>query len=126
MNWKITVDKENQYVEVSTTGIADTEDTRKMAMAIAEKCQNLKITRVLIDHSHLEGVGGSVPDIYMRPKEFFKIGVPVTMRIAAIIKAEHKEHFNFLELVLMNQGYDYVLFKEKGTALEWLISEVFV
>ncbi len=121
MDWEIKIDQGNQYVGVSSTGIADTENSLKMARAIFLECQRLKITRVLIDHRNLEDVAGSTPDVYTRPKEFFEIGVPVTIRIAVIIKPEHKEFFKFLELVLMNQGFDYKLFNEKDSALKWLL-----
>ncbi|RJP61592.1 MAG: hypothetical protein C4539_19560 [Ignavibacteriales bacterium] len=121
MDWEIKIDQGDQYVGVSTTGIADTENSLKMARAIFLECQRLKITRVLIDHKNLEDVVGSMPDIYTRPKEFHNIGVPVIMRIAVVIRKEHCEHFKFLELVLKNQGFNYALFYKKDLALNWLL-----
>ncbi len=122
MNWEITFNSGKQYLGVTTSGIAGTENTIKMAKAIAEECRRLKNTRVIIDHSKIEDVNGSMPDIYTRPKELHNIGVPVIMRIAVVIRQEHSEHFKFLELVLKNQGFNYALFYKKDLALDWLLS----
>jgi hypothetical protein len=92
-----------------------------MAKEIAHKMKANRVTRALIDHRNLVGVIGDISDIYNRPKLFRIIGVILRVKIAELIRPEHKEHFQFLETVCFNRGYRVSVFQEKEKALSWLL-----
>ena len=121
MNWDITIDERNKYVEIVTKGIADKDGSIEMAKTIAETMRHNRLTRALIDHRNITSVSGDEIDVYERPSLFRLIGTILGIKIAAIIKPEHKEHFGFLETVCLNRGYRYMVFFDKIDALKWLL-----
>ena len=124
MKWEITINVEQKYVEIITRGNADGEGSLKMAKAIAETMRQNKITKALIDHSHVDSVSGHVVDVYQRPKIFKLIGVILGIKIAEIIKPEHRAHFKFFETVCLNQGYNLSVFHDRDSAMNWLLGKV--
>jgi hypothetical protein len=121
MEWEISIHHEEKYIEVSTSGVADKEGSLKMAKVIKETMQQLRITRVLIDHRNIERVSGEIIEIYDRPKLLRLVGVILGVKIAEIIKPDHIRHFRFFETVCINQGFRISIFQEKSPALAWLL-----
>jgi hypothetical protein len=122
MEWKIEIIDENKYIEVITSGIADTDGSLNMAKEIKNTMKANRITKALIDHRNLVSVTGDILDIYDRPKIFRIIGVILRIKIAEIIKPEHLEHFKFFETVCVNRGYQLFVFQDKEKALSWLLT----
>jgi hypothetical protein len=121
MEWKIEIKGNKQYVEVITSGIADKDGSLNMAKAIAHTMRTNRITKALIDHRNLTGVTGDTLDIYKRPKLFPIIGMLLKVRVAEIIKPEHRDHFRFFETVCINKGYQISIFQNKEQARSWLL-----
>jgi hypothetical protein len=92
-----------------------------MAKDVADSMKRNRITRALIDHRGIQSVSGDVVDIYERPKILKLIGLILRIRIAELIKPEHKEHFEFLETVMINRGFIFSVFHDKVEALKWLL-----
>jgi phosphatidylserine decarboxylase len=86
-----------------------------------EKILRKKITKALIDHRNINSVSGGTLEVYERPKQFKEIGVIYGIKIAEVVKPEHKEFFNFLETVCINNGYGFSIFIDKKSALKWLL-----
>ena len=122
MEWTITVNEENQYVEVVTSGIADSDGSLNMAKAIPLAISNYKIKKILIDHRNITSASGRVADVYSRQKQFQDMGIVQGIKIAEIIKPEHTDFFKFFELVCKNRGYSFSVFNEKESALSWLLN----
>ena len=124
MEWKIEINDEtkykDRYIEIITSGIADNDNSLKMAKAITHTMKTNRITKALIDHRNLVDVTGSTMDIYNRTKLFRIIGVILRIKIAEIIKPEHMEHFKFFETVCVNRGYNISVFQDREKALSWL------
>lgn len=121
MEWEIAVHRDEKYIEVVTRGTANKENTLKMAKDVADSMKRNRITRALIDHSGIQSVSGDVVDIYERPKILKLIGLILRIRIAEIIRPEHKEHFEFFETVMNNRGFIFSVFHDKVEALKWLL-----
>jgi hypothetical protein len=121
MEWKIVINDEDRYVEVTTSGIADKDGSLDMAKAITHTMRTNRITKALLDHRNVVSVMGDTVDIYDRPKLFRIIGVILRIKIVEIIKPEHLEHFKFFETVCVNQGYQISVFQDKEKALAWLL-----
>ena len=121
MEWEIIVHDAPRYVEFMTKGIADEDGSLKMAKAVTHTMKSHRITKVLIDHRHIEDVTGSTTDVYNRPKLFKLIGVILGIKVAEIVRTEHLEHFQFLETVSVNQGYQLSIFQDREEALSWLL-----
>lgn len=49
MEWTITLNEENQYVEIVTSGIADRDGSLEMAKEISMVLSKAKVKKVLID-----------------------------------------------------------------------------
>ena len=121
MEWEIRIHNEENYVEVITKGVADKAGSLNMAKTITETMRQHRITRALIDHRNIESVSGETIEIYDRPKLLKMIGAILGIKIAEIIKPEHRKHFSFFETVCLNQGFKMSIFQEKLPALEWLL-----
>jgi hypothetical protein len=121
MEWTITIKEDNQYVEIVTIGVADRDGTLDMAKAIAIAMGKNKIKKALIDHRNINSVSGETVEVYQRPKQFEEIGVIRGIKVAEVVKPEHSEFFNFLETVCKNRGYNFSIFNDQKSALEWLL-----
>ncbi|MBT8489728.1 MAG: hypothetical protein KJN62_01640 [Deltaproteobacteria bacterium] len=121
MQWTITLNEENQYAEVVTSGIADRDGSLGMAKAISMTLSKKRIKKVLIDHRDIGTVSGETLEVYDRPVEFKEIGVITGIKIAEIVKQEHKQFFTFLETVCVNRGHMFSIFDDQKSALEWLL-----
>ncbi|MDB9822922.1 hypothetical protein OAC89_04400 [Deltaproteobacteria bacterium] len=122
MEWTITINEESRHVEIITSGIADKGGSLDMAKAIALALSKYKFKKILIDHRNICSVSGNTVDVYSRPKHFQEIGVIHGIKVAEVIKPEHKEFFRFLETVCVNRGYEFSMFNDKKPALEWLLN----
>ncbi len=120
MEWEITI--HSDYIEVVTSGVADSDSSKAMADVIKDIMRSNKTTRALIDHSQLDGVSANTIEIYERPGILkFIVGI-FRIKIAEIIKPEHREHFQFFETVCKNQGIQFSIFQDRKQAMEWLLS----
>jgi hypothetical protein len=68
MEWTISVNEEEEYVEVVTSGIADMGGSMVMAKELAEVMNKNNILKALIDQRSIESVSGGMADVYHRPK----------------------------------------------------------
>jgi hypothetical protein len=121
MEWTITLNKEEPYAEIATSGIATRRESFNMAKEIAVTLGEEKIKNVLIDHRNISAVSGDAMDVYYRPVEFQKIGMFLGIKVAEMVKPEHREFFNFLETVCVNRGYRFRIFDDRQSALDWLL-----
>ncbi len=122
MDWNIVIHDQDGYIEVVTSGVADSEGSLGMAQAIAQTMRSRRVTKALIDHRSVTEVIGGVSGTYSRPRLFRFLGVALGIRIAEVIRPEHEGHFKFFELVCVNQGYKLAVFQEKDKALAWLLA----
>jgi hypothetical protein len=123
MEWEITLHHDRKYIEIVTKGVADKDGSLAMAKKIAETMRHHRLTRALIDHTHIERISGKVVDVYERPKLFKIIGLILGIKIAEVINPEHGEFFRFLETVCTNQGYKFSIFHQRSAALAWLLEK---
>jgi hypothetical protein len=123
MEYQITIHSDLKYIEIMTKGFLDKDSSLDMAKTISKTMRHHRIKNALIDHRNVTNVSGEVTEIYDRPKLFSLIGVIFGIRMAVIIKSDHIEHFRFLETVCLNQGYNYTVFYDRSSALEWLLSK---
>jgi hypothetical protein len=121
MEWTITF--HDQYAEVITTGIADSQSTQEMAKAMTIELSKNERNKVLMDHSNIEGVIGNISEVYKRHEEFRGFGIPDPIKIAEIVKRSHMHFFSFLTTVLRNRGFNVEIFFTKDAALAWLLEE---
>jgi hypothetical protein len=120
MEWTISFLSDQQLVIIRTQGIANGTSSIEMAKAISKTMAEYKVVRCLIDHSAIESVSGNVAEIYYRPQELREVGIPSKVKIAEVVLQEHKEHFDFLETVCRNRGFDFRVFNDQESAIQWL------
>jgi len=121
MEWTLRLNEDRHYAEVVTSGTTDNVGSLAMVKAISSTLGETKIRRVLIDHRNISNVSGSIVDVYNRPKAFEEIGVFHNIKVAEVVKPEHRKFFDFLETVCVNRGYDFSIFEDEKSALEWLL-----
>ena len=121
MELTITINNENQYLDVVTSGDINKDNSLNMVEQIAFASIKNKIKKILIDHSRIDSVLGEILDVYGRPEEFKGKGVLCGIKVAEVIKPEHKEFFHFLETTCRNRGYQFKMFVDHKSALEWLL-----
>ena len=120
MEWTISFLPDQQIVVIQTHGIADEVSSIGMAKTILEVMTQYKALRCLIDHSAISSVSGSTAEIYYRPNRFVGIGVPFNVKIAEVVLPAHREHFGFLETVCRNRGFNFCMFDDRESAIQWL------
>jgi len=120
MEWTVSFLPDERIVVVKTYGLADENGSIQMAKIISKTMAQHLARLCLVDHSFLDGVSGSVVDVYDRPKGLIRIGVPRGIKIAEIVLPEHRKHFAFLETVCRNRGFDFRIFSDRETAIQWL------
>ena len=123
MEWEIIIHQAHNYIEVVTKGVADKDDSLEMAKIITKTMRSNRFAKAMIDHRSIEKATGNIIEIYERPKLFRVLGVALGIKIAEIINPDHFEHFHFLETVCRNRGYNFSIFYEKISALEWLLEK---
>jgi hypothetical protein len=122
MNWEIFYHHREGYIEVVTSGPADKESSLSMAKELNHAMRSNRLTKALIDHRKISSVTGSIIDIYQRPKILRILGVLLHIKIAEIIRPDHREHFRLLGDAGTIQGYQFSIFEDRDAALRWLLS----
>jgi hypothetical protein len=120
MEWTISFLSDQQIAVIQTQGVADEVTSLEMAKSIAQTLEQYKAIRCLIDHSAISSVSGGAVEVYYRPQELREIGVPPRIKIAEVVLPAHQAHFGFLETVCRNRGFDFSLFKDRESAIQWL------
>jgi hypothetical protein len=120
MEWTISFLSDQQVVFIKTQGVADETSSLAMAKSIPEAMIEYKAMRCLIDHSAIGSVSGAVVKIYYRPQELREAGVHPMVKIAEVVLPAHKAHFDFLETVCRNRGFDFRIFNDQESAIQWL------
>jgi len=120
MEWTISFLPDQQIVVIQTLGVADETSSAEMAKSIAKTMAQHKAMRCLIDHTAISSVSGNTIEIYYRPKGLSEIGIPAKVKIAEVVLPAHKEHFDFLETVCRNRGFDFCTFDDRESAIQWL------
>ena len=123
MEWKSSFLSDQQIVVIQTYGIADDAGSLEMAKNISRVMMQYKAARCLIDHSAIISVSGSSVEIYYRPQGLTETGIPSEVKIAEVVRPVHKEHFGFLETVFRNRGFDFRVFDDRESAIQWLINK---
>ena len=113
--------EDQQMVLVITKGIADARSSSQMSKSISQYMRKIKARRCLIDHTEIQMFTGKTLEIYQRPNEIIKLGIPFNIRIAALILPIQAEHFQFLETVSLNRGIGYKTFFDREAAIKWLM-----
>jgi hypothetical protein len=122
MEWKTSFLKEQRIVVFETSGVADGAGSFEMAKSISGTMAVHLATRCLIDHTGISSISASISDAYYRPQRVFKFNIPVRIKIAEVVLPAHKRHFDFLETVFRNRGFDFRVFSEREPAIKWLMT----
>lgn len=97
MERTITVGDQGACAEVTTSGVADKAGSLAMVEAIAETLDEAGIKRVLVDHRNITGVSGATTEVYARLHELAALRVPRDVKVAEVVRPEHRGFFDFLE-----------------------------
>ena len=114
---------EDQIVIVKTHGDADVKSTSEMVKSIMTAMKEHHSVRCLLDHTEIHFNLGKTIEVFNRPEEIKNSGMPLTVKLAAVIPDHYKEHFNFLETVCTNRGIHYRVFEKSASAINWLKTE---
>jgi hypothetical protein len=121
MEWTISFLPDQQILVIQTQGIADETSSLEMAKSIIKTMPEHNTMLCLIDHSALSSVSGKVVNIYHRPQQLRGAGVPGNIKIAEVVLPAHGEHFGFLETVCHNNGFNFHIFQDRESAIQWLM-----
>jgi hypothetical protein len=113
--------KDQRIVVIETSGVADGPGSFEMAKSISKAMATHMATRCLIDHTAITSISGSMSDVYYRPQRVFKFSIPFKIKIAEVVLPAHKQHFDFLETVFRNRGFDFSVFDDRESAIQWLM-----
>ncbi|PKO00558.1 MAG: hypothetical protein CVU42_03175 [Chloroflexi bacterium HGW-Chloroflexi-4] len=111
---------DDQIVVVKTHGDADAKSSGEMVKSIMLSMKEHRSLRCLLDHTEIHFVTGKTLEVFYRPDEIKKSGMPMNVKLAAVIPEIYREHFKFLETVCQNRGISYRIFESNQSALNWL------
>ncbi len=121
MKWTLSVNEEHQYAEIITRGNVDKDGSMNMVKDIVTLSIKSKIKKILIDHGNIDSVSGEPLEVFDRPKEFETMGINPGLKVAEVVKPEHEAFFRLLERVCRNRGYQFTVFLDHKSAMEWLL-----
>jgi len=111
---------DEQIVVVKTHGDADAKSSSEMVKSIMLAMKEHRALRCLLDHTEIHFVTGKTIEVFNRPEEIKNTGMPLNVKLAAVIPVNYREHFKFLETVCQNRGISYRVFENNHSALNWL------
>lgn len=111
---------EDQIVVVKTRGDADANSSSEMVKSIMTAMKEHQCIRCLLDHTEIRFVAGKTIEVFNRPEEIKSTGMPLNVKLAAVIPDRYKDHFRFLETVCTNRGISYRVFANENSAKNWL------
>lgn len=120
METKISYLADKKIVVVKTYGEADAKSSSEMVRNIMLSMKEHRAIRCLLDHSEISFVTGKTIEVFNRPDEMMKTGMPLNVKLAAVIPEKYEDHFKFLETVCVNRGISYKVFKQIESAINWL------
>jgi hypothetical protein len=120
MEWTMSFLSEQHILVMETQGVADEAGSLEMTKVIPKAMMEHRTKRCLIDHSAIGSFSGQVVNIYYRPQELRGAGIPPGIKIAEVVLPAHRKHFDFLETVCRNQGFDFRIFNDRESAFQWL------
>lgn len=113
---------DQKIVVVKTFGEADANSSNEMIKSIMMTMKEHRSIRCLLDHSEISFVTGKTIEVFNRPEVMIKTGMPLNVKLAAVIPEIYEDHFRFLETVCVNRGISYKVFKQIESAMNWLIN----
>jgi hypothetical protein len=113
---------EDQMVIVKTHGDADAQSSGEMVKSIFMTMQKYRCFRCLLDHTEIRFVSGKTLEVFNRPEQMKNTGMPLNVKLAAVIPENYRDHFSFLETVCLNRGISYRVFENRNSAINWLKS----
>lgn len=114
---------DDKIVVVKTHGYADAKSSSEMVKSIMLAMKEHRSLRCLLDHTEINFITGKTIEVFNRPEEIKNTGMPLNVRLAAVIPERYKEHFRFLETVCENRGIHYRVFSNNTSAINWLKTE---
>ena len=119
----ITYLPDDRIVVVKTHGDADAKSSHEMVQSIMLAMKEHRSIRCLLDHTEINFVSGKTLEVFNRTDEIKNTGMPLNVKLAAVISEIYKEHFIFLETVCHNRGISYRVFTNDRSAINWLKTE---
>ena len=123
MEWTISFLSGGQVLLVETKGQADESGSFQMSRVISKAMREHRMALCLIDHSAISSFSGDAIKMYHRSKELNKTGVPYHIKIAEVVHPGYRVHFDFLETVFRNNGFDFSTFDDRESAMQWLMQK---
>jgi hypothetical protein len=121
MEWTVSFLPDKKIVVIQTYGVVDETSSIEMSKIISKTMAIHLASRCLIDHSAISSVSGNTIEIYYHPNKLIKLGIPfLKIKIAEVVLPAHKERFGFLETVFRNRGFDFRIFDDRESAINWL------
>jgi hypothetical protein len=111
---------DDHIVIVKTHGEADAKSSHEMVQSIFQSMKEHRSIRCLLDHTEISFVSGKTLDVFKRPDEIKNTGMPLNVKLAAVIPEKYRDHFDFLETVCNNRGISYRVFGNELSAINWL------
>ena len=111
---------EDQIVVVKTHGDADAKSSSEMVQSIMLAMKEHRSIRCLLDHTEINFISGKTIEVFNRAEEIKNTGMPLNVKLAAVIPEKFKDHFRFLETVCVNRGISFQVFNQKESAVNWL------
>lgn len=122
MRWEFLYHPQQAYLEAKVAGELSDAGLTRMASERWAILRRLGWRKVLFNFAEATN-GLPVHEIYSRPGETERIGIPRVNRAAALVPAAEWDKYAFMETVYRNRGYDLKIFASREEAIRYLSAE---
>lgn len=114
-------DQSNKLITIKIMGIYSPKSTGENIKKIFSEIKSYKYDKVLFDLRDAD-FKYEIMTAYKRPSTFLKVGFDRSKSYAYVVK-EIKADVGFLETVMVNNGFQFIVLTDYDKAYKWLIPE---
>lgn len=120
MNYSVSIEKNRKYVIVYIDGPMTTEIALIVGKEAINRAQDNGIKCFLYDLRKSRNVQNGLKNYEFGYKDIGNINLEKSNRIAILTEAEDHSH-DFIETVMINNGYTVKIFNDEKDAVSWLL-----
>ncbi|MES9968632.1 MAG: hypothetical protein ABW092_01275 [Candidatus Thiodiazotropha sp.] len=114
------ISEQSNYLCIDVKRPMTIELARRCGEGIATRCRENNINRFLIDLRGAPSLIQAAHDYHFAHRDMKDINMPRNHRGALLVDPEDQSH-NFFETVMVNTGYATRVFRDKQSAITWLL-----
>jgi spore coat polysaccharide biosynthesis predicted glycosyltransferase SpsG len=119
-NYSVDIEKKDDYLLLRARGTRTRDNVVEIAKEVFQKALAAKKQKIILDVRELKGELSVVDDYYIVRDLFEQLRGKGIQKAAIIDMKESPIHEWFIEIVARNRGFNFRVFDNEESALQWL------